>query len=103
MTIAQFRRACGRSPRTNLSPDRSHTPECRVRGSAPGHETTRSPCSRYLVERHVLVHADIRRKTKDPFRDDVAEDLVGAAGDAQSGRAHPAELERPGRRPILAL
>src|SRR5271165_1476709 len=39
-----------------------------------------------LAKRHVLVHPNFRRQAEDALRDDVAHDLVGAAGDAQGRR-----------------
>src|SRR4051812_36434255 len=58
-------------------------------GSAEGHEEWRTgsgtqlpPLCRDLVERHVLVHPDIAGQPEHALGDDVAQDLVGAAGDA---------------------
>src|SRR5512140_1171807 len=56
-----------------------------------------APLGRYLVERHVLVDADIAGQPQHALGDDVAHDLVGAAGDAGAGRAQQHLLELAGR------
>src|SRR6185312_140482 len=45
-------------------------------------DTGSSSLGRDLVERHVLVDPDIAGQTQHALRDDVAQDLVGTAGDA---------------------
>src|SRR5437868_10784873 len=48
---------------------------------------------RNLVERNILVDADIAGQTQHAFGDDVAHDFVGAAFDPGSGRAQQHRLK----------
>src|SRR5580693_9312658 len=59
--------------------------------------------TRQFVERHVLVDADVLRQTEHALGDDVAQDLVGATGDAKTRRRQPAALEETVHRRIFAL
>ena len=54
-------------------------------GSAPGRD---------LVERRVAIDADVAGQTEHALRDDVAQDLVGAARDAQARRVEESGGER---------
>src|SRR5690349_9674606 len=46
----------------------------------PGTTNSFSSFGRNLVERHILVHADVAGQPKHAFGDDVAQDFVSAAG-----------------------
>src|ERR1700674_5364549 len=48
---------------------------------------------RQLVEGQVAVHADILRQAQHALRDDIAQDLVGAGGDAPARRGEQRFLE----------
>src|SRR5216684_3064823 len=48
----------------------------------PGQENGSTPLGRDLVIRHILVDTNIAGQTQHPLGDDVAQDLVGAAGNA---------------------
>src|SRR5690349_4498741 len=51
----------------------------------PGHEIL-PPLSRDLVERHVLVDADVTGQAEHALGDDVAQNFVGTAGDTHRRR-----------------
>src|SRR5262245_6499340 len=70
-------------------------------GSSPRSVTaTRSPW--YGRERQVLVDAWFSRETEHPLADDVALDLVGAAGDRHAGHAEGDVGEQPAVRCVGA-
>src|SRR5258708_9218410 len=54
-----------------------------------------------LVERHVLVDPDVGRHAQHALGHDVAQDLVGAAGDAEARAADPLRLEARGMRHVF--
>ena len=54
-----------------------------------------SSLNRNLVERHVLVDADVAGQTQHALGDDVAQDFIGAAGDPHRGRTQQHLLELP--------
>ena len=55
------------------------------------------PLGRDLVERHILVDADVTGQAKHALGNDVAQDLVGAAGDAYRWRTQQHLLELAAR------
>src|ERR1700744_403286 len=68
----------------------------------PSYGSSPSSLGRYLVERHVLVDPDIAGQAKHALGDDVAHDLIGAAFNAGTGRAHQHRLEFAGELGALA-
>src|SRR6266508_3287060 len=73
-------------------------PPDRAGNSAPANAPRRAPASLSfagleLAERYVLVDADVARQPQHPLGDDVAQDLVGAARDAQARRIEQRLLE----------
>src|SRR5579863_5831647 len=53
----------------------------------------RLAAGRDVLERHVLVHAHLLGQPQHPLGDDVAHDLIGAAGDPYAGGAEQGLLE----------
>src|SRR5690606_29183685 len=54
-----------------------------------------------ILKRHALIHAHVLRQAEHAFGDDVFQDFIGAAGDAQARREHVALVERAFERGVL--
>src|SRR5262245_2519122 len=78
----QENRALRRSSRTSIGSDAS----CVARDVMNGLSCCSPPLGRDLVERHVLVDADVAGEPQHTLGNDVAQDLVGAAGNAHRRR-----------------